>query len=49
MQSLSDYETYDADNQGSWKYGRLVADGNQYILTGDYDFKFLDSVHFLNH
>ena len=25
-----------------------VAIGDQYILTGDYDFNFLDSVYFLN-
>ena len=33
---------------GLMKYGRPVAIGDQYILTGDYDFKFLDSIHFLN-
>ena len=33
---------------GLVKYGRLVATGDQYILTGDYDFNFLDSIHFLN-
>ena len=26
----------------------MVAIGDQYILTGDYDFNFLDSIHFLN-
>ena len=31
--------------QGSWN---TVAIGNQYILTGDYNFNFLDSIHFLN-
>ena len=30
------------------KYGCPVDIGDQYILTGDYDFNFLDSIHFLN-
>ena len=33
---------------GLVKYGRLDAIGDQYFLTGDYDFNFFDSIHFLN-
>ena len=33
------------NEQGSWI---TVAIGEQYVLTGYYDFNFLDSIHFLN-
>ena len=37
--------------QGSWnivKYNGMVTIGDQYILTGEYHFNFLDSICFLN-
>ena len=40
--------TYVHTYAGLVKYSRLVPTGDQYILTGNYDFNFLVSIHFLN-